>query len=341
MARRLAWLRGWEGLLLVILILVLAFNVINAPYYLGIENLVNLFELHVEEIIVALTMTFLIINGEIDLTVGSMMGLAGCVLAFMWEKGIPVEIGIVTALLVGALVGAFNGFMSSYVGLSSLIVTLAGLIGFRGLALVLLEDRSVGNFPEWFDRLGQQPLIGPFPFAVLAFFVMLAISIVVLHYSGFGRYVYVIGNNKEVARYAGVNVRRVKMTLFIASGLVAAFAGLLLAARTGSMRGDSGTGTELTVITMVVLGGVSIFGGTGSLFGVLLSILITLNLRNGMGLINISGDIQTGVIGLLLIVAVLFPTLGNAVRGLLRRRHASPHAQVAEEQKGGAPQTTV
>jgi rhamnose transport system permease protein len=336
MARRLGWLRGWEGLLLVILILVVAFNVIHAPYYLGIQNLVNLFELHIEEIIVALTMTFLIVNGEIDLTVGSMIGLAGCVMAFMWEKGIPIQYGIATALVVGILAGAFNAFMSTYVGLSSLIVTLAGLIGFRGLALVLLEDRSVGNFPEWFNRLGQQPLIGPFPFAVLAFFVMLVISIVILHYTGFGRYVYVIGNNKEVARYAGVNVRRVKMTLFIASGLVSAFAGLLLAARTGSMRGDTGTGTELTVITMVVFGGVSIFGGTGSLFGVLLSMLITLNLRNGMGLLNISGDVQTGVLGLLLIVAVLVPTVGNALRSLFKRRQVSTHPQVAGEQKGGA-----
>jgi len=222
-------------------------------------------------------------------------------------------------------------------GLSSLIVTLAGLIGFRGLALVLLEDRSVGNFPMWFNHLGQQPLIGPFPFAVLAFFVMLVISIVILHYTGFGRYVYVIGNNKEVARYAGVNVRRVKMRLFIASGLVSAFAGLLLAARTGSMRGDTATGTELTVITMVVFGGVSIFGGAGSLFGVLLSMLITLNLRNGMGLLNISGDAQTGVLGLLLVVAVLVPTVGNALRSLFKRRQVSTHPQVAGEQKGGAP----
>jgi rhamnose transport system permease protein len=340
MARRLAWLKGWEGLLLVILVLVVAFDVLNAPFYLELQNQINLFELHIEEIIVALAMTFLIINGEIDLTVGSVMGLAGAVMAFMWERGIPIELGIAAGLLTGLLAGAFNGFMSTYVGLSSLVVTLAGLIGFRGLALVLLEDRSVSNFPEWFDRLGQQPLLGPFPFALIVFFVMLIIAFVILQKTGFGRYVYVIGNNKEVARYSGVNVRRIKMILFIASGLISAFAGLLLAARTGSMRGDTATGTELTVITIVVLGGVSIFGGSGSLFGVLLSILITLNLRNGMGLINISGDIQTGVIGMLLIVAVLVPTLGDRARSLFRRRPTTL-PQAAEEQKGGAPQTTL
>jgi rhamnose transport system permease protein len=340
MGRRLGWLKGWEGLLLVILVAVVAFDVINAPFYLQLQNQINLFELHIEEIIVALPMTLLIINAEIDLTVGSVMGLAGAVMAFMWEKGMPIEYGIAAGLLTGLLVGAFNGFMSTYVGLSSLIVTLAGLIGFRGLAYVLLEDRSVGNFPEWFNRLGQQPLIGPFPFALIAFFVLLVISFVILHSSGFGRYVYVIGNNKDVARYSGVNVRRIKMTLFIASGLIAAFAGLLLAARTGSMRGDTATGTELTVITMVVLGGVSIFGGTGSLFGVLLSILIVLNLRNGMGLLNISGDVQTGVIGMLLVVALLVPTLANGAQNFLRRRRPPAHLQAAGEQKGGEPQTT-
>jgi rhamnose transport system permease protein len=340
MGRRLGWLKGWEGFLLVILIAVVAFDVVNAPFYLQLQNQINLFELHIEEIIVALTMTFLIINAEIDLTVGSVMGLAGCVMAFLWEKGVPIEVGIAAGLVVGLVVGAFNGFMTTYVGLSSLIVTLAGLIGYRGLAHVLLEDRSISNFPKWFNQFGQQPLIGPFPFAVIAFFVMLVIALVILQRTGFGRYVYVIGNNKEVARYSGVNVRRIKMTLFVASGLVAAFAGLLLAARTGSMRGDTASGTELTVITMVVLGGVSIFGGTGSLFGVLLSILITLNLRNGMGLLNISGDIQTGVIGMLLVVALLVPPLANGAQDLLRRRRRTAHILTAGEQKGGEPQTT-
>lgn len=335
MLRKWGWLRSWESLLLAILVAVVGFNVLKAPFYLQIDNQINLFQLHIEEIIVALIMTFIIINAEIDLTVGSVMGLAGCVMAFMWERGAPIEIGIAAALLTGGLVGAFNGFMVSYVGLSSLVVTLAGLIGYRGLAHVLLEDRSIGDYPAWFDRLGQQPLIGPFPAALLVFFVMLVIALVVLQNSGFGRYVYVIGNNKDVARYSGVNVRRVKMTLFVASGLISAFAGVLLAARLGTMRGDTATGTELTVITMVVLGGVSIFGGSGSLYGVLLSILIVLNLRNGMGLLNIPGDTQTGVIGALLILSVLVPNIAQEARGFWSRRQPVQRVQAAEEQKGG------
>ncbi len=335
MWRRLERLKSWEGMLLVILIVIVGFNSVLAPHYLEIGNQINLFQLHIEEIIVALIMTFIIINAEIDLSVGSVMGLAGCVMAFMWGKGVPIEMGIAAALLTGVLVGAFNGFMISYVGLTSLVVTLAGLIGYRGLAHVLLEDRSIGDFPEWFDRLGQQPLIGPFPLALIIFFVLLVIALVILQRSGFGRYVFVIGNNREVARYSGVNVRRVKMILYITSGFISALAGLLLAARLGSMRGDTATGTELTCITMVVLGGVSIFGGSGSLYGVLLSILIVLNLRNGMGLLNIPGDTQTGVIGALLILSVLVPNITQEAQTFWSRRHRAQRVQAVEEQKGG------
>jgi len=331
MIRRLERLKSWEGLLLAILIVIVVFNTFTTPHYLQVQNQINLFQLHIEKIIVALIMTFIIINAEIDLSVGSVMGLAGCVLAYLFERGTPFEVCILAGLLTGILAGAINGFMVSYVGLTSLIVTLAGLIGYRGLAHVLLENRSVGNFPDWFDRLGQQPLVGPFPLALIIFFVLLIIALIILQMSGAGRYVFVIGNNREVALYSGVNVRRIKMTLFVVSGFVAAFAGLFLAARLGSMRGDTALGTELEVITMVVLGGVSIFGGTGSLFGVILSILIILNLRNGMGLLNITGEIQTGVIGALLILSVLVPNIGRGVRDAWNRRRRVQRVRVEDE----------
>jgi rhamnose transport system permease protein len=199
---------------------------------------------------------------------------------------------------------------------------------------VLLENRSVG-FPDWFDRLGQQPLIGPFPLSLIVFFVLLVIALIILQWSGFGRYVFVIGNNREVARYSGVNVRGVKMILFVVSGFISALAGLLLAARLGAMRGDTAQGGELDVITMVLLGGVSIFGGSGSLVGVILSILIILNLRNGMGLLNITGDIQTGVIGALLILSVLLPNIARSVRDSWNRRQRVQRVQQIELQKGG------
>ncbi len=334
MMRRIERLKSWEGLLLAILAVIVVLNTFTTPHYLQVQNQINLFQLHIEKIIVALIMTFIIINAEIDLTVGSVMGLAGCVLAYLFERGVPFEMCILAGLLTGLLAGAINGFMVSYVGLTSLIVTLAGLIGYRGLAHVLLENRSVGNFPAWFDHLGQQPLIGPFPLALIIFFVLFIIALIILQWSGAGRYVFVIGNNREVARYSGVNVRRIKMILFIVSGFFAAFAGLLLAARLGSMRGDTALGTELEVITMVVLGGVSIFGGTGSLFGVILSILIILNLRNGMGLLNITGEIQTGVIGVLLILSVLGPNVGQGLRDAFNRRRRVQHVAVGDENLG-------
>lgn len=330
LSESLGRLKSWEGFLLVLLLVVILGNSLNSPAYLSVGNQINLFNLSIEKIIVALVMTFIIINAEIDLSVASMMGLSACTLGWLDEQGVPIGLAFVIGLAVGVLGGAFNGFWIAVVGLPSLVVTLAMLIGYRGLARVLLEDRSIGNFPDWFDALGQKPLIGPFPLSLIVFFVLVVIAIVVLHYSGFGRYVYVIGNNRDVARYSGVRVRRVKMSLFIASGTIAALAGLLFAARLGAVRGDIALGFELDIITMVLLGGVSIFGGSGSLFGVLLSILIVLNLRNGMSLANITGHVQTGVVGVLLILSVLVPNMASKAQDILNRRRMS-HLQIASE----------
>jgi len=174
---------------------------------------------------------------------------------------------------------------------------------------VLVEDRGLTDFPDWFDALGQQGLIGPVPFALIAFAVLFGVLYVVLERSGFGRRTQVIGTNREVADYAGIDTARHKMILFVASGTISAFAGLLYAARVGAVRGDVANGFELDIITIVLLGGVSIFGGTGTMLGTLLAILIVLNIRNGMALMNITGHVQTGVIGLLLIASVVAPRL--------------------------------
>jgi rhamnose transport system permease protein len=315
-------LRGWDALLLVLLALILAVNVSASPFFLGVGNLVNLFQLSIEKVIVALAMTLIIINGEIDLSVASIMGLSACVLAWLFQMGAPVPVAILAGLGAGAVAGAFNGFWTAYVGLPSLAVTLAGLIGFRGIARILLKDRAIGGFPEWFNTLGQQPVLGPLTLSLIIFVVLFAVFAVVLHASALGRLIYVIGNNAQAARYSGVNVRRVKMTLFIISGLIAALAGLLYAARLGSVRGDMAEGFELDIITIVLLGGVSIFGGSGNLLGVGLSILIILNLRNGMGLANITGNTQTSVIGGLLILSVLVPNLSEMVLSKWKGRKA-------------------
>ena len=313
-------LKSWEGLLLVLLVAIFAINSSLAPGYLTVGNQINLFILSIEKVIVALTMTFLIINGEIDLSAPSVMGLAACVTAALFRGGMDFGTALVVAMSVGLACGIFNGFWIARVGLNSLVVTLATQIAFRGLARAIVEDASIGKFPQWFNTLGQKNLIGPFPLALLVFFGLFLLALVVLQYAGFGRQVYVVGNSKDVARYSGVKVPRVKFILYIASGLVAALAGLLLTARLGAVRGDIGMGYELDIITMSLLGGVSIFGGSGTLYGVFLSILIILNVRNGMGLASLSGHFQTGVIGVLLILSVLGPNLINQARTTLNRR---------------------
>lgn len=302
-------LKSWEGFLFVVLMLIIIVNASLTPEFLSFSNQINLFQLSIEKIIVALAMTFIIINAEIDLSVGSMMGLSACAFGYMFQAGLPDGVAIAGSLLIGGLGGALNGYFIARVGLPSLVVTLATLIGFRGLARVLVEDRGITDFSLWFDSLGQQGMIGPIPFALFAFAGLFVVLLFVLQKSGFGRLTYVIGTNRDVADFAGINTARHKMILFIATGVIAAFAGLLYAARVGAVRGDVALGFELDIITMVLLGGVSIYGGKGTLVGTLLSILIVLNLRNGMALQNVTGHIQTGVIGLLLIASVLVPRL--------------------------------
>jgi rhamnose transport system permease protein len=241
------------------------------------------------------------------------MGLASCLMAYLFHAGLPLPWALLGGLAAGAVAGAFNGFWIAYVGLPSLAVTLAGLIGYRGIARILVEDRAFGGYPDWFNALGQQPQIGPLTISIAIFLVLLAIMAVVLHGSAVGRLVYVMGNNLAAARYSGVRVKRVKLLLFVASGTVAALAGLLYAARLGSVRGDMAQGFELDIITIVLLGGVSIFGGSGNLVGVGLSILVILNLRNGMGLADITGNTQTSVVGALLILSVLVPNMAQTI----------------------------
>ena len=303
------YLRSWEGFLCLVLILTISVNAINSDAFLSIDNQINLFTLSIEKVIIALIMAFIIINAEIDLSVASMMGLAACALGWLVDTGASMPTALVICLLIGMLGGLFNGFWVTFMNLPSLVVTLAMLIGFRGLARVLVEDRSIRVFPSWFEELGQQPILGPLPLAVIIFFLLLILAVVVLRFTGFGRYVYVIGINKDMARYSGINVKAVKLILFTLAGLISALAGILFAARLGSVRGDMGLGFELDIITMVLLGGVSIFGGSGSIYGVILSILIVLYLRNGMSLSNITGHLQTGVIGLLLILSAMVPNL--------------------------------
>jgi rhamnose transport system permease protein len=329
--RDFALRRRWELFLAVVLVAVFCVNVSLSEFYLGEQNFVNMFQLSIENLLVVVVMTFVIVNGEIDLSVASVMAFSACVLAALHESGFPFELAVVIALLAATLAGALQGAFVAFMGLPSLVVTLAGLIGWRGAGRILVEDRSIGQFPEWFETLGQEPVIGRVSFAVVFFVVELILAGIILHRTAFGRSVFVIGNNANVARYSGVNVARDKMILLTASGFFAGLAGVLFAARLGSVRGDLAIGFELDIITMVLLGGVSIFGGSGTIVGVALAILIVLNIRNGLGLANIDQNTQTGVIGGLLILSVLVPNLVARVAGSWRMARHPKQTLIQEE----------
>jgi rhamnose transport system permease protein len=341
MARNLLLrLRSWEGLLLLCLLVVLAYNISRVPNFLTMGNQINLFQLGIEKAIVILIMAFVIISGEIDLSVASMMGLSAAVTAAAFESGLPLPIAILLALGIGVGFGLINGYFVAVVGLSSLAVTLAGYIGFRGLARLLVQDRSVGDFPEWFTDLGQRGLIGPVTLSILVYFVLAILATIVLHFSGLGRLTYVIGNSASVARFSGVSVARTRMIIFMMSGLVASLAGILMAARLGAVRASTAEGFELDIITVVLLGGVSIFGGVGSMVGVLLATYLVLNLRNGLVIAGITGNTQTGIIGLLLILSVLLPNLAERVRERLHRRQAEAVMRSQQTPPGDTPWVT-
>jgi rhamnose transport system permease protein len=304
--RNWALQRSWTILLSAVLAASFVFNITQSDGYLSVNNFVNIFELSIEKVIVVIAMTFVIIAGEIDLSVASVMGFAACVVAALHERsGLPFGLIVLIALVISAAVGLIHGLIITKLALPSLVVTLAGLIAWRGAARILVEDRSVGGYPGWFNSLGQDDLLGPLPFAVLLFVALFAVAAVILHRSEFGRYVYVIGDNSDVARYSGIKVDRIRTSLFVSSSVIAGLAGILFAARLGTARGDLANGFELEVITIVLLGGVSIFGGSGRLSGVALAILIVLNIRNGLGLAGVDGTTQVGLIGVILIASVL------------------------------------
>ena len=334
-----ARLRSWDGLLLAVVLVVIGLNIVFVEPYLGanaLQNQVNLWQSGIEKAIVVLAMAFVIINGEIDLSVASVMGLAAVVVAVLWEQGFGMELAILIALLTGVAVGLFNGFWVAIVGLPSLAVTLAGLIGIRGLAFVLIEDRSIGNaataFPAWFEDMGQQslgeilpvlanvPLLERGTLAMAIYALLLVLAAVTLSSAGFGRRNFAIGGSLQVSRYSGVGVASHKMAVMTISATTAALAGVLFASKLGAVRGSTAVGFELDIITIVLLGGVSIFGGSGTMFGVFLSTVLVLNIRNGLGLQNVPGHTQTGVIGLLLILSVLLPNIITSYQERARRR---------------------
>jgi rhamnose transport system permease protein len=321
MKRLTSLLIMWEALLVVLLVVSVVIGSILSPFFLSGFNFYEITSNIMEIAIMALPMTLIIIAGEIDLSVASVLGLASVVLGLLWQSGHPLWFAIGVALLIGLVAGCVNGLLVTKLALPSLVVTIGSLALYRGLAYVVLGDQAVSNFPTVFTNFGFSPIPGTeLPWSGLIFAILVIIFVVILHFSRLGRQLYAIGNNKEAARFSGINVSRVKLVLFMLSGTIAALAGVIFTARFSSARPDNALGFELAVVTVVLLGGVNIFGGRGSLLGVVLAIFIVATLQSIFSLLNISGDTQSLAIGLLLILSVLGPNIARRIQVVIARR---------------------
>lgn len=302
----------WEWLLVGLIIVVTIINTQLSPYFLDTSNLLRTTSDFMEIGIMMLPMVFIIVTGNIDLSIASTLGLSASLMGWLFMNGWNIWLAVVVALFASILAGLLNGFLIAKFKLPSLVVTLGTLSFYRGLAYALLGDQAARGYPDEFTFLGQGTLGDTqIPFALLVFVVLALIFGLVLHKTTFGRYLYAIGNNEQASRFSGVPVTRIKMIIYVLSSVMAAIAGFILAARFGSTRPDIGTGLELTVITVTVLGGVSIFGGSGTLVGAVLALILVGILRFGMGLINLQGQVQDIIIGLLLILSILLPKIGG------------------------------
>jgi rhamnose transport system permease protein len=313
-------LARWETLLVVALLGLIVLGNALSPFFLTTGNFANLIAALMEVAIMALPMTLIIIAGEIDLSVESMAGLSSALVGFLWAAGVPIAVAVVIVLVVGVLGGLLNGLLVARGGLPSLVVTLGTLALFRGLALIILGPRGVSDFPPAFTELGFGHVPGtdiPWPFVI---FLALALILgVVLHRSWAGRQIYAIGKNTGAARFSGVRVARVKIALFVLTGLVAALAGVILTSRLSTSRADAAQGMTLTVVTVVLLGGVNIFGGSGTIPGVVLAVLVVAVMQNALRLAGVSVDVQSIALGLLLIVSVVVPTFAHQAKSAADR----------------------
>lgn len=304
-----------EMVLAFILILALLLLSTQTDRFLTTENLLNQGRLMAEVGLVALPMTFIIITAGIDLSVGSILGLTAIILGVSWKNfGLPLEGAIIVALAVGTFAGFVNGWFITRINVPPLIMTLATLALYRGLAEGISQARSVRGYPEWFFQLGQGEVFGV-PTQLWILLIAIIIAWVLLAYTVFGRSLYAIGHNEIGARFSGIPVDRYKMMIYTASGFMASLAGCIFVSRVSTTRSDMGTGLELDVIAAVVLGGTSIFGGVGTIAGTVLGFVMIQLLKNGLSLTGVKGDATIIVIGSVLILSILLTNFIQHRRG--------------------------
>src|SRR4051794_1091288 len=319
--RRAARLVRWDVIVTALLIVVFAGGALGTPDFATSDNLSFALDDLSEIALIALPMTLLVVAAEVDLSVASVLGLSSALLGALWDAGWAIETIIPLLIVVGAVAGLVNGLLVTRLGLPSLAVTIGTLTLYRGLAYVVLGTKAVAQFPQNYADLATKTVPGtpiPYPFAL--FIVLAIVTAIVLHSTGLGRALFAIGAQEEAAFFAGIRVKRIKLLLFVVSGIVSAFAGAVYTLRYGSARADNGLGLELAVIASVLLGGVDFDGGKGTLGGVIAGVLLIGLLRNLLMLRDVATEIQSIVTGLLLIVSVLTPRIAAAVREA-RRHH--------------------
>lgn len=298
----------WEWLLVLILIGVMALNTLLSPYFLNVTSLRDATMIFLDKSFIVFPMAFIMIMREIDISVGSTVALSSVVMATAYNVlGMPMEVAVIMCLLVGALCGLLNGLLiTKFPELSAVIVTLATMILYRGIAYIILEDQASGNFPEWFGFFGWGYIFGV-PFILIVFVIIAILFGLLLHKTSFGRRVFAIGHNDVASKFSGVNVNRTKLIVYTLAGVMAALTAVFLASRMGSTRPNIANGYELDVIAMAALGGISTAGGKGRLIGTVIAIFIIGYLQYGLGLINIPSQTLMIIIGALLLFAVIVP----------------------------------
>jgi len=327
-----------EVAVIVALVLVFTWSTANVQAFDGPLTLYYLFLDTAPILLIALPMTLVIVTGEIDLSVASVVGLSSVLVGLLHrDAGLSIPVAALVALLVGIACGALNGFLVGYVGLPSLAVTIGTLALYRGIAVGLLGTEAVTDFPERWTDLAKQRIVdgSSYPVVLIPFVLLLIAFVWLLHFTPFGRGIYEIGLNDEAAHFSGVDVERTKFWLFVLTGAVSSLAGVYYTLRYGSARGDNATGLELQVIAAVLLGGVSIFGGRGALHGVVAGVLLIGVISSAMRLENQTVNVINIVIGSLLILSVMAPSLLGRARTLAARLR--PTSAPPRNDTGDAP----
>ena len=302
-------LKSWESLLMLVAIGVFIANSFASPYFLNAWNLSDATFNFTEKAMIAFAMALLIISGEIDLSVASIIALASTAMGAAAQVGVGTEGLVLIGLATGLVCGAFNGILVTGLGLPSIVVTIGTMSLFRGISFIILGDQAYRGYPSDFAFFGQGYVWWVISFEFVLFAIIAVIYGVILHMTNFGRAVYAIGNNPTGALFSGIRVGRVKFILFLLTGLMSGIAAICLTSRLGSTRPSIATGWELEIVTMVVLGGVNILGGSGSIPGVVIAAFVMGLVTFGLGLLNVPGIVMSIVIGALLIGVIALPRL--------------------------------